>query len=131
VRVDHGKVEWCDVKVHVGQSDEHGVVDEGITLVDRSIGLVGVTSVVASQCERRIGSVQLVNPHNPSGGASSGAGDVGVVRTDSGAGCLPVEEDLLASEGKRLGLVARDGGATTVASDVKVLAGLVGGDGGQ
>lgn len=62
VRVEHALVEGGDVKVQVGESHEHGAVDERVTLVDLGIGLVSVSSVGASGNQVGVGKVELRRP---------------------------------------------------------------------
>jgi len=134
VRVDHGEVEGCNVKIRVSDSQEHGAVDNRVVsiTVNRSIRLEGVTSVVASQSDGCVCSVELRNPHGvPVSTVGRSGSDVGVVGSDSKTGSLPLEKNLLACETEGLAAVARDGGLAAVADDVGVEARLVSGDGGD
>ena len=121
VRIDHGHVEGCDKEVRVGKEDGHGTIDDTVVAVNETLGLEGVTGVVASCDQRCVGEVKLLTPCNECGRASRGGGDVGVVRADGLTGCVPFEENLLAGEAERLGLVVGDAWSTTVSSDVQVL----------
>lgn len=132
MRVDHAQVEGSKEWVRVGKSNEHGVVDSWVALVNLTSGLVGVTSVVASNLKRSVGQVELRDPGNEDRGASSGVGDVGVVGADSLAGVLPGQVDELAGEGEGLRAVAGNGRAARVAgmlSTVDVYTALISGNG--
>ena len=132
MRVDHAQVEGSKERVGVGQSNEHGVVDSWVTLVDLTSGLVGVTSVVAGDLKRSVGQVELRDPGDEGRGASSGVGDVRVVGTDSKAGVLPGEVDELSGEGEGLRAIAGDSRAARVSGvlgTVDVHTALISGDG--
>ena len=132
MRVQHRRVERCDIEIQIRQHDRHSAVDDAIVSIYVSFRLVAVSSIVARCRQRRVRQVQLVAPSNPSRLASSRGSDVGVVGSDSLAGRVPVEKDLLAWEGERLRLVMCDGWTTAVIRHVEVLAasGCDVGDGG-
>lgn len=122
MRVQHGGVERSDEEVEIGQHDGHGTVDDAIGAVDEALGLVGVTGVVASRDEWAVREVELLAPGNEYGSAGGGGGDVRVVGPDGRAWCIPLEEDLLAWEGKGLGFVVGHSGSAAVTGDVQILA---------
>ena len=128
MRVDHGKVEGRQRHVGVGNGDEHGAVDDLLAvLVNGGVGLVGVAGVGASHSQRRIGKVELGGPSNVgrlTGDVGDG-GDVAVVGADSLAWGVPLQQDLLAREGKRLRSVPGDGRAAAIASLVQVDAAVI------
>lgn len=127
MRVDHAQVEGSEVRVGIGERNEHGVVDDaGTTLVDFTSGLESVTLIGASGGQRGVGKVELVNPGDELGLAGLGIGHVAVVGANSLTGGVPSETDLLASEGEGLRAVVGDGRTAASAGNVQVDARLVG-----
>jgi hypothetical protein len=129
VGVDHAQVEGSEVRVGVGQGNEHGVVhDAGTTSVHLTSGLVGVAGVGTGLGNGSVGHVELVDPGNELRLTGGGGCNVAAVRTDSLAGSVPDEANLLAGEGKGLGAVVGNTGAASDTSLVQVDARLNGGD---
>lgn len=126
MRVDHAQVEGCEVRVGVSQSDEGSLVDNASAAgVDLTSGLVGVALILASDGERSVGQVELVDPGDELRSTSLGVGDIAVVRTDRSARSVPKEADLLAGERKRLRAVVSDTRAAANTGDVQVDARLI------
>jgi len=71
VWVEHGKVEWSDVKVQIGDGNEHSTIDNAISLVHLASWLVSVASVVASEREIRECGIQLRVPRHKGWRASN------------------------------------------------------------
>jgi hypothetical protein len=132
VGVDHAQVKGSEVRVGVGESDEHGVVhDTGTAGVNLTSGLVGETLVLAGNGERGVGKVELIDPGNELRSASLGVGDVAVVGADGKTRSVPNEANLLASEGKRLRAVVSNSRAAANTGNVQVDTRLVRRDGGD
>ena len=121
MRVDHRYVKWRDEEVRVSEEDGHGTVDDTIITVDEALGLEGVAGVVTSRDQWRVCEVQLLTPCHKCGSTSRGRCNVGVVGADGLTGGIPFEEDLLAGEAERLGLVVGNAWSAAISSDVQVL----------
>lgn len=129
VGVDIAKVERSDVGVLAGKSDEHGTVDDWVTLVNITGRVVREALVLTSDGQLSVGGVQLAGPEYPLGcsvpGDRADVGNVRVVGADSLARQVPSKVDLLTREAQRLRSVAGDGRTTAVAGDVQVDAALI------
>ena len=121
MRVDHRHVEWRDEEVGVSKENRHGTVDDTIITVDEALGLEGVTGVVTSRDEWRVGEIQLLTPCHECGSTSRGRCNVGVVGADGLTGGIPFEENLLAGEAERLRLVVGNAWSAAIASNVQIL----------
>jgi len=133
MRIDHAQVEGREKRIRVGNCNKHGIVDSGVSLIDFAGRLVCVASVVAGDCKRCVGQVELGDPGDKLGGASRGGGDVAVVRANSLAGLLPCKVEEPAREGEWLRTITGDAGRTRVTGvlgGVDVDARLVANDGG-
>jgi len=115
VGVDHAQVEWGQEQVRVGKRNEHGVVGHWVALVNLASRLVGETRVVASNLERSVGQVELVNPCDELRCTGRGGGHVGVIGSNSLSWQLPGQVKELAGERKRFGAVASNARGTRVA----------------
>ena len=120
--VQHGGVKWRDEQIKVCKHHGHGTVDDTVTTINVTFGLVGIASVVARDNQRAESQVELRAPANPGRGASGGRCHIRarqallvyrkqqtesesedlLVRTNRRPRCIPLEQHLLAGEGERL-----------------------------
>ena len=109
MRIDHGQVEWCDVKVKIGQRQEHGTIGSRVALVGGHIRLDRVGGIAGNIVKRRVSDVELSNPGSKLRCASRSRGHIAVVGADGLPRSIPVEEDLTSRVRQRHGAVLGDG----------------------
>ena len=112
--------------------DEDILVNDWVAGIDKSCRLERVTSAEAVRSSVDTGrdqvavrKVELVDPADILWCAGSSAGNVTVVWADGKSRILPLEENLLASERKRLRPVVSNGRATAITCDIEMDAVLV------
>lgn len=120
-----------------------GTLEKTGPTIDETLWLVSEAAARSSQGKRAVGQVQLLRPADPGRSThGGGGGDVGVVGSNCfswGICCrlvtvytetvdrvehTPFEQDLLAGERERLGLVVRDLGVAAITGGVGVEAAL-------
>lgn len=120
MRIDLAEIERRQVNIFIGQGDENGSVDCGITSVCGDVRLNGGAGVVTRQFKMRVGQIKLGDPRHKARDPGRRGRDVGIVETYSLTGVFPAEKHLATGKGQGNAAVAGNGRAAILPHHVGI-----------